>query len=621
MDSHKQRGKQLTLAFSELWRILEACVASLDTGEIVCVLDALDECNADSRQTLIEKLQDFYFKPDLSSSRSRLKFLITSRPYDDLEESFYNFCGSSAYLRFDGDEMSEQISQEINLVIDVRVRDITRGFAEEDRRAISDRLRSMEHRTYLWLYLTLDIIKQSRSKFGKRSAVEELLSGLPKKVSDAYEKILSRSEDQALTKILLEIVLAAVRPLTVDEANTALTLASQKEPFNSHTKLESELWPTKDFGTTVRNLCGLFISVHDSKLSLIHQTAKEFLVDSEHKEGEWKGRFNMPDSHNTILRSCFHYILLPEFMTPLQDDSDNNPTNNYNDPPFTFFHYAAVHWPLHYTSQTHYGAANYGQKDPSEIALGLCDTKSKRNKNWSTFYRAMNLDFPGHTDPLIVSSYFGFETVVQRLLNSGKADVEAKDRYGRTPLWFAASGGHEATVKLLIEKGADVEAKDEDGRTSLWLAAYRGHDATVKLLVEKGADVEAKDRYGRTPLSLATEYGYEATVKLLLENGADVKAKDDRNSRTPLSLAAYSGHEATVKLLVEKGADVEAKDEDGRTPLSLAAYSGHEATVKLLVEKGADVEAKDEDGRTPLSLAASRGHEATVNLLESVSVP
>jgi hypothetical protein len=294
MDSHKQRGKQLAQTFSELWRILEACAASPDTGEIVCVLDALDECSAGSRKTLIDHLEDFYSKPDLSSRRSRLKFLITSRPYDDLEESFYNFCGSSAYLRFDGDEMSEQIGQEINLVIDVRVHEITRGFAEEDCRAISDRLKSMDHRTYLWLYLTLDIIKESRSSFKKRSAVEELLSGLPEQVSDAYEKILSRSTDQTLTKILLDIVLAAVRPLTVDEANTALTLASQKGPFNSHAKLNSELWPTKDFGTTVRNLCGLFISVHDSKLSLIHQTAREFLVDAKHKEGEWRGRFNMP---------------------------------------------------------------------------------------------------------------------------------------------------------------------------------------------------------------------------------------------------------------------------------------------------------------------------------------
>jgi ankyrin repeat protein len=48
----------------------------------------------------------------------------------------------------------------------------------------------------------------------------------------------------------------------------------------------------------------------------------------------------------------------------------------------------------------------------------------------------------------------------------------------------------------------------------LW-AAEKGHEAIVKLLLEKGADVEAKDReYGLTPLLWAALNGHEAIVKL-----------------------------------------------------------------------------------------------------------
>ena len=47
-----------------------------------------------------------------------------------------------------------------------------------------------------------------------------------------------------------------------------------------------------------------------------------------------------------------------------------------------------------------------------------------------------------------------------KLLLEKGADVESKDRYGRTPLSWAAGNGHEAVVKLLLEKGADVESKD-----------------------------------------------------------------------------------------------------------------------------------------------------------------
>jgi ankyrin repeat protein len=32
--------------------------------------------------------------------------------------------------------------------------------------------------------------------------------------------------------------------------------------------------------------------------------------------------------------------------------------------------------------------------------------------------------------------------------------------YGRTPLSYAAGNGHEAVVKLLLEKGAELETKD-----------------------------------------------------------------------------------------------------------------------------------------------------------------
>ena len=71
--------------------------------------------------------------------------------------------------------------------------------------------------------------------------------------------------------------------------------------------------------------------------------------------------------------------------------------------------------------------------------------------------------------------------------------------------------GHEAVVKLLLEKGAELETKDSDGQTPLWRAAGIGHE--VKLLREKGAELEAKDKYGRTPR--AARDGHEAVVKLL----------------------------------------------------------------------------------------------------------
>jgi ankyrin repeat protein len=39
--------------------------------------------------------------------------------------------------------------------------------------------------------------------------------------------------------------------------------------------------------------------------------------------------------------------------------------------------------------------------------------------------------------------------LVKLLLETGKVEVDAKDRYSWTPLYRAAMGGHKAVVKLL----------------------------------------------------------------------------------------------------------------------------------------------------------------------------
>ena len=80
------------------------------------------------------------------------------------------------------------------------------------------------------------------------------------------------------------------------------------------------------------------------------------------------------------------------------------------------------------------------------------------------------------------------------------ARIDVKDIYDRSPLLWATENGHEAVVKLLLEKGAELDAKDDSlGRTLLWRAAENGHEAVVKLLLEKGAEPEAKDWEGLKP--------------------------------------------------------------------------------------------------------------------------
>ena len=140
-----------------------------------------------------------------------------------------------------------------------------------------------------------------------------------------------------------------------------------------------------------------------------------------------------------------------------------------------------------------------------------------------------------------------------------KVDINAKDKYGETPLHTAAKAGDTATVWALIAKGAKVNAKTTGGPlnpsyTPLHLAAANGREAVAKLLLANGAKatVNAKDNYGYTPLRWAAQNGHKDVATLLIDNKADINAKDN-NGYTPLHYAAEKGHEAVATLLRKHG--------------------------------------------------------------------
>uniref|UniRef100_A0A1I7TCN0 ANK_REP_REGION domain-containing protein n=1 Tax=Caenorhabditis tropicalis TaxID=1561998 RepID=A0A1I7TCN0_9PELO len=59
---------------------------------------------------------------------------------------------------------------------------------------------------------------------------------------------------------------------------------------------------------------------------------------------------------------------------------------------------------------------------------------------------------------------------------------------GRTAIQIAADYGQTAVMEYLISIGADVQAKDKYGITPLLSAVWEGHYDAVKLLLQHGAD-------------------------------------------------------------------------------------------------------------------------------------
>ena len=90
---------------------------------------------------------------------------------------------------------------------------------------------------------------------------------------------------------------------------------------------------------------------------------------------------------------------------------------------------------------------------------------------------------------------------------------------GESSIHEAAFDGNIEAVKQHIAGGTDVNAKNKYERTPLIQAAYRGHKEIAELLIEKGADVNAKDHNGETPLDLAIARKQTETADLLRKHG------------------------------------------------------------------------------------------------------
>ena len=162
-------------------------------------------------------------------------------------------------------------------------------------------------------------------------------------------------------------------------------------------------------------------------------------------------------------------------------------------------------------------------------------------------------------------------------------------------------------VRLYADAGVSLEAKGKFGGTPLYQAARASAEEIVVFLLQRGVDVNAKNELGDTPLHGAlSSYGDlpRSLLELLINHGADINATDN-SERTPLIEAIANRRTDAALLLIERNSDVNARDRGGMTPLhwEVGTSQPKEALVHQLLEKGADVNAKDKQGRTPLDSA------------------
>lgn len=86
---------------------------------------------------------------------------------------------------------------------------------------------------------------------------------------------------------------------------------------------------------------------------------------------------------------------------------------------------------------------------------------------------------------LFLCSLHGHTDIVHELLGMG-ADPDARTRTGRSSLSYAASSGFLSVARALIRGRAFLNPQNSIGETPLFIAASLGHRAVVRELIDKG---------------------------------------------------------------------------------------------------------------------------------------
>ena len=162
-------------------------------------------------------------------------------------------------------------------------------------------------------------------------------------------------------------------------------------------------------------------------------------------------------------------------------------------------------------------------------------------------YRGMDPNTPTEKgEPALVFAVrSGAPKTVAYLLKQPSIQIDATNMADETALMLAANANDLASANLLIEAGASV---NRPKWTPLHYAASKGHTAMMRLLIENDAYVDAESPNGTTPLMMAAYYASPNAVKLMLEEGADPLLKN-QDGQTALDMALVKDKKLSVQYI------------------------------------------------------------------------
>jgi uncharacterized protein (DUF1330 family) len=564
-----QAGGRL-MEFNKLGEIFKKATLTGLPGQVICVLDALDECDPSDLDLLIE----WIFSHSTTGSVPAVKFVATTRGFPRILKRFEQFAGRYLHVSTEEKELNEVLQAEIEIVMKARFDEFAKAVSLDfESPKYTSLWRSMQEagrgqRTYLWVKLVFEALDQT--DFNTMKEWEAIIKSPPLSIFGAYDTLFKfvKQKDEARIKVLLHLIYAAstTRPLTIGEANMAMTAhITEKTSVNSLLDLDDEMMMDKHFQQWIIQACGFFISVYDGRLFFIHQTANEYLSG---RKGEFSstpgvqrvvtepaevvhsfgGSVSEKGAHAIAAECCIACLSVNELSSKTFIEKCNSRVFLIDEAysKYQFLAYATSNWLFHFRfAQKFHGkgsestvtdiddkfAGRYFSLWESEPTSGKLKPALMSSLWPSTIYQEPHWTY----EPLSASVAAGQAKLIERHLSATKnrssilskkypASLADEDLLLYPLSAIAIYGGHINIAQLLLDRGADVNGMgyfNPNLNQSLLHLAVRAQEPEItKMLLDNGAKVDVEDySYGGTPFALALDFN-DGSAKYLLDAGA-----------------------------------------------------------------------------------------------------
>lgn len=503
-------------AFEWHWDSLTAAfIEMLDsiypTSRVYIVIDAVDECEADSTfpTQLLNWLKDLVPDPHTTASGSpgaTIKIVITSRPGGEALGCLGDFPTLAVTDAETADDIRALVRDRLHSL--ARRRHLEPAVTLSIEQFLLANARGM----FIWVVMIIEELERRDERLSSK-VIAAKLSKIPLSIVDTYESML---RDTLPTRkgdlwMIIRWLLFGSRSLTIAELERGLCL-----------EMGTSEW--FGFAGDLDFLCGSLIRLDGPRegINFAHQTVRSFLqAFAARSNPEDVAGVNMETTaaNEQLATVCLQYLLrdreiveLDGLLVSIIEHSDYLAIMDGFLRQNPFLRYTIESW-------THHVRAT---GSPSAGILALLRkllSSERRMQGVMILHYFINKHgswgVPQTATPLHTAAYFNLYWLLYTYPYEYRVWLNVPADMGDTPLVWASEMGSVECVKKLLEMGADPNKTEYDGWSALHWAARNGHVHIAILLLSYGARLDQTDSKGHTPLDWALDRGFWDVVDVL----------------------------------------------------------------------------------------------------------